>query len=221
MLSTLLLDALFPDACLVCLSPREEHWRHELACDECLDRHPLPLQWQCSACELPRTACHAHPEASHALLATPGERTPHVLAHALLYENIQRSIPPLAELMGLSVVRLGLSTDQTLCIALPEFTHEVRERGYSANELLATDIGSILHIPTHTTLLTKQVHVSRTLYDLRDLPPQTPPKIVLVVGVQLPTQKQRAQLTTLLSTTFPRTLVYYLAAVARTSWYTV
>lgn len=165
-LSGLLLDALFPDACLSCLAPRDASFRHEIACDTCLRSVELPVTFSCGECEatdasLPR--CHVESPARLAL-APSSSRIVGELSRALLFDGIERAAAPLAELLAAGAPTLP--HHRTYVVPVPTFPHELRERGYDANLALAREFARILDLPVAPHLLSADRHGRHAAYGI-------------------------------------------------------
>lgn len=165
----LILDALFPDACLSCLAPRDSSFRHEVACDDCLHGVPLPRHLSCSVCA---AATHTvtpacHPDGYGVLALAPRHsRVVGELASALLFDSIHRAALPLGELLAASIATISLPLHRAFVAPLPTFPHELRERGYDASLLVARQLAASLDIPLAPHLLTSNAHGRHVAYGI-------------------------------------------------------
>lgn len=185
-LSGLILDALFPDACLSCLAPRDATNRHEVACDSCLRGVPLPRTLSCSACNAPsataRPPCHRN---AHCRLAlAPAEsRVVGELVAALLFDGIDRAAAPLGELLAAGVAAVSLPLHRTHVAPVPTFPTELRERGYDANLLVAREVATLLDLPLAPYLLTADRHGRHAAYGIGEPGDAASANLVALVSV--------------------------------------
>ncbi len=188
MLAGLILDALFPDACLACLAPREPGQRHDLACDDCLRGVVLPGSFSCASCDAPaavRPVCH--PDAPSSLvLGAPGSRVVGSLADALLYEGMERAAAPLAELLAGAAINAGLPLHRSFAAPVPTLPAELRERGYDANLALASGCARMLGMPLAPHLLCVTRRSGMNAYGIGDPGEAASGDRVILVGAQVP-----------------------------------
>lgn len=157
MLSGLVLDALFPDACLSCLAQRDRSFRHEVVCEDCLRGVTLPDSFACHTCGTGTASvppsCH-EADAAQLILAASGSRVTGELASALLYEGIGRAAAPLGELLAAGAMHAVLPTRRTYLAPVPPLPAVLRERGYDADLAVAREAARILDLPLAPHLLT-------------------------------------------------------------------
>lgn len=205
-LGTLILDALFPDACLACLAPRESRWRHEVACNACLDATPLPDTFACLACGAPSAALTpaCHPESPACIeVADPAASPVGHLVTALLFEGIPRAARPLGEILAAASVSTGIPLHRTVLAPIPELTRDVQTRGCSAPQLLATAVGSHLGVPLAPHLLTATAAGGRPLFGIGTVGDTAAAQVVVLVAPRPPREREVAQLATLISEACP------------------
>lgn len=187
MLSSLILDALFPDACLACLAPKERGSRHDLACDDCLRSIALPDQLACQTCGDPAPgpvpSCHG----TGSLVLAPAEsRVVGTLAGALLYEGLDRAAHPLAELLAAAAAGISVPLHRCYAAPLPTPPAELRERGYDANLLLARGFAALLGLPLAEHLLTVSRRGGLLAYGIGTPGDAASANLVVLVGVHAP-----------------------------------
>jgi predicted amidophosphoribosyltransferase len=213
-LQTLILDALFPDACLACLAPRESNWRYEVACAECLRDAPVPDWFSCFTCGS-RTAplvpaCHPHSAATLAL-STPDSTTVGKLTAALLYEGITRAAPPLAELLAAACAGAGMPLHQTVVVPIPEAPREAWARGYAANELIASGTASLLRVPLHPHLLSAAAAGGRALFGIGSVGDAASAELVALVSARVPSRRDTGRLAELVREACPHASVLFVS----------
>jgi competence protein ComFC len=165
---TILLDAVFPPRCAGCRT-----WSEELFCEPCqASLHPIEAPFcercgipfdtqlytaaECAACRANRY--HAAPpfEALRSVFAFEGALRHAV--HRFKYEDKTALATPLAGL--LRGFLLQSSTEkrnipvEDICAVVPVPLHAWRRyrRGYNQSELLARELGRLLHVPTINAL---------------------------------------------------------------------
>ena len=214
-LPSLLLDALFPDACLACLAPKESSWRHEVACDACLDSVSLPQRFSCSSCGKPSLglipACH--PSDGTALVVGAAEsRVLGTLTAGLLYEGITRAAPAIAELTAAAAVSCGLPLHRAAVVPLPESEYLSRTRGYAAHEHAARGLATLLGVPFETQLFTASPLGGATVLGINRVGDIAAAEHLVIAGVTLPTVSTRTRLDELARAACPHATVTFAAA---------
>jgi len=214
-LPSLLLDALFPDSCLSCLAPKRPDWRHDVACDACLDGVPLPQRFRCIACQAPGTAplLGCHPAAGTSLaIATSGSRVLGSLASALLYEGITRAAPAIADVMAACVATSGMPLHRTIAVPLPESPHLTRSRGFAPHDLLASSLASCLDLACEPHVLSATSVAGRQVFGIGRPGDAAAARQVLAVSAALPATRDLESIVGLIRAACPRAAVTFVAA---------
>lgn len=188
-LSTLVLDALFPDSCLSCLAPKHPSWRHEVACNECLASVQLPDSLACISCASPSSSpeLSCHPESPAVLaLSPPQSRTVGNLTSSLKYEGMTRAAPPLGELLAGACAASGVPLHRAIVAGMPETTTETRARGYDATALVATWLSAELRIPYAAHLLSASRAGPATVFGIGTVGDAASANLVLLTSLRPP-----------------------------------
>lgn len=215
-IASLILDALFPDACMVCLKPKDGSFRYDLACTTCIRSVLVPDTPTCSTCGTGTSTLvpPCHPRAPvQCILGDPPGLVLQQLTTSFLYEHMARLNGPLGELLAATIVSSNIPLHRAWISPIPETTHIIRERGYTANTLLAQACAPLLGIELAPHLLSASRVAGRALYGIDTPGNAASADLLILIAGTAPSRSTITHLTRLVQAACPHAQILFLTCM--------
>lgn len=164
----LVLDILFPPACLHCARPIPSG--AALLCTECLRTIRVHATFFCAECKarLPENIKTCHKSAPFILAAvTNYDEAVKSAIHQFKYRRWTSVMSVLTPHIRTYLERCPTLNDRYIVVPIPLHPARLRERGFNQAELIARVVADALHVPIRTDILkrTRRTHAQAELKD--------------------------------------------------------